>query len=237
MTTHVDGTRPGKVARGVGALGAGSRSTRRRARVALLPTVVAAIVVTLTGCAEGGATDGPAAAAPSPTSSLGPAPTVTPLPELTPVPDAVDLYAQLNSADGEFPDAVVEAGQAACERASYLVQVSAEEFRAALDGPLALADTAVPLLCPVLLPDLALARGGIGDGETPVGDAPGAVPPGEYRTVTAGSGCTWSVTGRSGGVTAQGRVAAPGEETSVVVGELDGAVSSQDCGIWLPVSG
>ncbi len=210
---------------------------RHRSRAALPLVAGAVLTVTLGGC-SGAADTPPASAHVAAVESDSPAPTVTPLAEATPGADAVALYAGLNAADSEFPDAVVEAGQGACERASYLVQVSEDEFRAALDGPLALADTAVPLLCPSLLDELARARGGIGDGETPVGaGGDGTVAPGEYRTVTAGTACSWRVSDRSGGVSAQGRVEAAGEPATLVVGALDGAVSSEGCGLWLPAAG
>ncbi|SFK20783.1 hypothetical protein [Cellulomonas sp. KH9] len=192
------------------------------------------------GCSSGtGSTADPVVAgATEDATPLGPAPTVTPLAAPSPDAGAVDLYVSLNSTGEVFPESVVEAGQHTCERVSYLVQVSEDEFRAALDGPLTLADTAVPLLCPDLLGPLARARGGIGEGESTVAAAtPGTVAPGEYRSVTAGSGCTWSVRDGAGATSSQGAVTTAGEVATLVVGATDAAVTATGCGLWLPVAG
>ncbi|MBO0901694.1 hypothetical protein J1G43_17170 [Cellulomonas sp. zg-ZUI22] len=208
----------------------------------LAPLLVGLLVGGLVaGCSSGAGSAGATPAVAGATEGatpLGPAPTVTPLAAPSPGTGAVDLYVSLNSTGEVFPESVVEAGQHTCERVSYLVQVSEDEFRAALDGPLTLADTAVPLLCPDLLGPLARARGGIGEGESAVaaGD-PGAVAPGEYRSVTAAAGCTWSVRDGAGATSSQGGVATAGEVATLVVGATDAAVNSAGCGLWLPVAG
>jgi len=98
-------------------------------------------------------------------SSLGPAPTVTApaeqalgpdgLPTASPLTSVQEQFADLHAQDDFIDAAVIEAGQAVCDRVSYLAHVDDQALGEAISaGALDLADTAIPMLCPDLLPSL-----------------------------------------------------------------------------------
>jgi len=218
----------------------------RSRATALLPLVLA--VVVLGGCSAGSGATPLGSSLSSTASSLGPAPTVTAsaeqalgpdgLPTATPLTSEQEQFAELHAQDDFIDAAVLEAGQAVCDRASYLSQVDDQALGEAINaGELSLADTAIPLLCPDLLPPLVAARGGFTDGTVTVGPtwtADGTVPVGTYRAAAASMACNWSVLDGNGAVISEGGVASEVGETTLVINENAASVVSDGCRVWLP---
>jgi len=218
----------------------------RSRATALLPVALA--VALAGGCSAGDAATPASSPSGSTASSLGPAPTVTAPPEEGLGPDGLPTASPLTAEQEQFADihaqenfidaAVIEAGQAVCDRASYLAQVDDQALGEAISaGDLGLADTAIPLLCPDLLPPLVAARGGFTDGTVTVGPtwtADGTVPVGTYRAAAASMACNWSVLDGNGAVISEGGVASEVGETTLVINENAASVFSDGCRVWLP---
>ena len=205
-------------------------------------------VVLLAGCSAGSTTPVDTSTGPAPTTTpqqtLGPAPHVTNSqpPGLDasgnaiapPTNPGAGRFKDVNKTAGTDPDAILEAGTSTCDRASYLAQVDASSLVEGIkDGDLAMADTAIPLLCPQYAPQLLQALGGFGDGTFTVG---GQVKAGQYVAKGAPAGCVWKVVGEGGATIASGSIDA-GDTPSVDLA-TGGAVgmTSTSCVSWLPVS-
>ncbi|ROS22974.1 hypothetical protein EDF34_3149 [Cellulomonas sp. PhB150] len=217
--------------------------------------VAVAVVGLLAGC-SGGDGDGPTGAS----SSASATPTPTPLPSITaradnPTDAATEpgqsetnavagdehQYATINAAKNAFEGAIVEAGQAVCDRVAYVAQIDQGQLQAALtDGELATADTAIPLLCPEFVPQLAEANKGFADGTVAVSasfDAGKTVAAGRYSAPAPSAGCSWKVVAADGSTLDEGKaskkVVTKGRSVTLTVSPEASQVTSTGCRVWV----
>lgn len=223
------------------------------------PVLVAVTVVgLLAGCSGGG--DEPVGARSS--VSATPTPTPTPLPSITaraddptdaatqPGESGTDAvagdehqYAIINAAKNSFEGAIVEAGQAVCDRVAFVAQIDQGQLQAALtNGELATAGTAIPLLCPEFVPQLVEAHQGFADGTVTVAssfDAGSTVPAGRYSAPAPSASCSWKVVGADGATLDEGKasakVVAKGRSVTMTISPEASTVTSTGCRAWVPV--
>ncbi|WP_448320640.1 hypothetical protein [Streptomyces sp. CO7] len=129
------------------------------------------------------------------------------------------------------PAAVLDLGKEACQRIDRTARHDKDAVIGALvAGEIPDAEPAVTHLCPEHEPLIEAAKGGYPDGQH---KRPAA---GEYRTVSAGPACAWTVTGSGGKVLASGPgtggARKDGTYTMTVPSGAAGLVSS-GCYAWV----
>ncbi|MBW1601128.1 hypothetical protein JJV70_03220 [Streptomyces sp. JJ66] len=171
----------------------------------------------------------------------------SPAPSAKPeAPESVRPDAELTPATGSFtkdekeylsgrvpesvePAAVLDLGKETCQRIERTAKRDQDAVVSALiRGELTDPEEAVTHLCPEQKPVLEAAKGGYPDGTHKDPTA------GTYRTLDAGSGCTWSVTGADGKALAVGPEggAKEGQEHKVTIPGGAASFTSADCGAW-----
>jgi len=229
----------------------------RPARVLAVAALAGALAGATAGCT---ASDGGTAQGPESASATTAAPKPTPLPSITaraddateqPAPSSDGLagntaseqkqYATINAAAGTFDGAVLEAGQAVCDKVAYTAQIDQGKLDSALSGgELANATSAIPLLCPDYTPQLVEALHGFDDGTFAIGafSAGSAVPSGSYVAATPSATCTWKVVDSDGTTLVHGKASAKtvtaGKPVKVTIAADAVSVTSSGCRSWLP---
>lgn len=216
--------------------GTEARATRAAASTGSTAGVVPA--------APGATTPVPDATAPASSAPSSPRPRVTPAPDPGepggPSAAAQKQYVAVVGTDQQNAASVLDAGSAICDRVSYTGQVDSGALVTAIaSGEIANAATAIPLLCPTYVPQLAAAKHGFSDGTTKVAKAfaPGqAVTAAAYTAAAASKDCHWVVyKGDTVLVSGKARVKADGSTVaSVDVPRGATSVTSDGCRVWLP---
>lgn len=141
---------------------------------------------------------------------------------------------------GVDPVAVLEGGQAVCERLTRTAATDKDAAAGAIVfGDIALADAraAADSLCPAMKPVVESAAHGFADGGYSVkakAEAGRTVAPGRYHSPQPSPKCSWQVTGAGGSPLSRGtgataaRMTVPASATAVV---------SHGCYTWLPSGG
>ncbi|THA75549.1 hypothetical protein E6R60_15820 [Streptomyces sp. A0642] len=192
-----------------------------------------------------GATASPGAVAPRGTASEGPSPAgpkTSPASEPPKIPsdDLTPATGTFTKKQKEFlvdrvpkgmdPAAVLQTGQATCDRLTYLVKVDRDTAVGAIvTGEIADAAPAVGHLCTQHQALVDRAAGGYADG-THEG---GRLRPGRYRDVSPTKNCSWQVTGANGKDLVSGS-SDDGKRTVITIPQAARAFTSTGCYAWLP---
>ncbi|MFD7427214.1 hypothetical protein ACFV6Z_09140 [Streptomyces sp. NPDC059818] len=189
------------------------------------------------------ASAGPAAGAPAEEGASAPAgprashssePPKTPADQLTPATGTFTKKQKKYLVDrvpkGMDPAAVLQTGQATCDRLTYLVKVDRDTAVGAVaTGEIADAEPAVTHLCTQhkgLVEQASRAY--------PDGTYEGArLRPGRYRDVAPTNNCGWEITGANGKRLASGSTD-DGKRTRITIPEAARAFTSTGCYAWLP---
>ncbi|WP_267246296.1 hypothetical protein [Streptomyces sp. PR69] len=186
---------------------------------------------------DGGAGGDGTTASPSPSASASAAPgPVRPDSELKPATGSFSKeekeYLKGRVPKSIEPAAVLDIGKEACQRIERTAKRDKDATVAAvIAGEIRNAEDAVNHLCPEQKPVLDAAKGGYPDGSH-TGPAPG-----RYRTLTAGPGCTWSVTDAKGREAASGPGPGGGEQHEVTIPSGAKEFTSNGCYAWARAGG
>ncbi|WP_440574718.1 hypothetical protein [Streptomyces sp. AC154] len=192
------------------------------------------------------ASAGPVAGAPAEPSGSAPAgprasrssePPKTPTDELTPATGTFTKkekkYLVNRVPKGMDPAAVLQTGQATCDRLTYLVKVDRDiAVGAVATGEIAGAEAAAGQLCTQHNALVAEASRAYPDGRYE-----GArLRPGRYRDVAPTKDCGWEITGADGKVLASGS-SDDGKRSRITIPATARAFTSTGCYAWLPEGG
>lgn len=131
---------------------------------------------------------------------------------------------------GMDPAAVLQTGQATCDRLTYLVKVDRDTaIGAIVTGEIADAKPAVGHLCTQHQALVDRASGGYADG-THEGKG---LRPGRYRDVSPTRNCSWQVTDANGKDLVSGS-SDDGKRTVITIPKAARAFTSTGCYAWLP---
>ncbi|MHC3817071.1 hypothetical protein [Streptomyces sp. DT9] len=192
------------------------------------------------------ASAGPVAGAPAEPDGSAPAgprashssePPKTPTDELTPATGTFTKKQKKYLVDrvpkGMDPAAVLQTGQATCDRLTYLVKVDRDiAIGAVATGEIADAEPAAGQLCTQHKELVAEASRAYPDGRY----ESARLRPGRYRDVSPTKSCGWEITGANGKVLASGS-SDDGKRSRITIPAAATAFTSTGCYAWLPEGG